>query len=373
MRRLEAGHVWFWPSDLHQPQDLPGSASPVLLLEPRGKVAASALYDPQSAAPLRVYHRGRCAFDESFALSRWNAALDWRRRIVPSDTDAYRILHSEGDLTPGLIVDRFGSHLSISITSSPWRELVPAILAAAPKEWNIESAVEEFAGQPNVILGTLPEAVGYRMNGLRMFAKPQGGQKTGAFLDQRENYVRLNYWVNSLASREYGLDLYSSNGGFARHLAAGIRKVEAVERGQAAIELLERGLQSDGVNNVQTIRADVQSFLQGKVQARRQYDAVVVDPPAFAKQRRERESALRQYSDINTKALRLVRPGGLFVSCSCSHHVTANDLLDVIRAAATQNEKTLQILEKRTQSSDHPIQLLVPETEYLKCFYFRVI
>ncbi len=252
-------------------------------------------------------------------------------------------------------------------------EYLPALIQGVPVEWNLQSCTAEIQGETHQVQGGAAELIPYKMNGLSFFARASGGQKTGAFLDQRENYLALLKWMNALTCREYGLDLYSSNGGFARHMASAIGRVEAVERGQAAIELLEKGLREDSVSNVKAVRSDVQEFIQGKAQARRSYDVVVVDPPAFAKSRREREAALRQYAAINGKGLRLVRNGGLFVTCSCSHHISSADLLEVMREVATQNEKALQILEKRSQSADHPILLQVPETEYLKCFCFRVI
>lgn len=374
LRRLEAGGVWFWPSDLERAEDLSAEHGSLLLLEPRGKAAASALYDAKSPAPIRVYQRGRRGFDEELVLERWRTAIRWRQSVVEqSSTDAFRVLHSEGDFVPGLIADRFGSHLAFSVGMRSWVKYLPALTQEAPVDWNLQSCAAEIQGESHDVISGAPELIPYKMNGLSFFARAAGGQKTGAFLDQRENYLALLKWMNTLTSKEYGLDLYSSNGGFARHMASVMGRVEAVERGQAAIDLLEMGLREDSVSNVKAVRSDVQEFIQGKAQARRGYDVVVVDPPAFAKSRREREAALRQYAAINGKALRLVRGGGLFVTCSCSHHISSADLLAVIREVAIQNEKTLQILEIRSQGSDHPILLQVAETEYLKCFYFRVI
>ncbi len=373
LRRAEAGALWFWPSDLAEPDSLPAEPATLLLLEPRGKAVASALYDPASPAPIRIYHSGRTDLSEDLVAARWHEAIAWRRKLIPPDTNAFRVLHSEGDRTPGLIVDRFGSHLSFALGCAQWRQHIPALLALLPEDWDITSACVESQGASENLLGHAPASVPYLVNGFTLFARSEGGQKTGAFLDQRENYRRLLEWINCLDSREYGLDLYSSNGGFARHLAARLQRVEAIERGQSALDLLAEGLKADGVKNVQAIRSDVMTYLQGKVQARRTYDAVIVDPPAFAKQRPEKHGALRQYAAVNAKALRLVRSGGLFVSCSCSQHISAEDLMDVMREAAHQNGKTLQILEKRGQSGDHPILMQAPETEYLKCFYFRVI
>jgi 23S rRNA (cytosine1962-C5)-methyltransferase len=373
LRRAESGAIWFWPADLEDASALPPGPANLLLLEPRGKAVASALYDPSSPAPIRVYHSGRKEFSAELALARWRQAIGWRRKLIPADTNAFRVLHSEGDQTPGLIADRFGAHLSFALSCDQWCPHLPALLASVPEEWAISSASVDIRGASRALLGQAPESIAYRMNGFTLFARSEGGQKTGAFLDQRENYRRLLEWMNCLDSREFALDLYSSNGGFARHLAARTGRVEAVERGQSAIDLLKHGLSADGVDNVQATRSDVMTYLQGKVQARRTYDVVVVDPPAFAKHRRERDAGLRQYAAVNAKALRLVRTGGLFVSCSCSHHISPEDLLNVVREASHQNGKTLQILEKRAQSSDHPILLQAPETEYLKCFYFRVI
>jgi 23S rRNA (cytosine1962-C5)-methyltransferase len=373
LRRLHYGAHWFWPSDLAANSALPGHASPLLLLEPRGKVAASALWDAASAAPIRVYSHTKQEFSESFVLTRWREALAWRSKTIPTNCDAFRLAHSEGDRMPGLVADRYGTHVSFAPSMANWHGHLSALLEEIQQYWSIQSASLQAPSRAEAILGVLPCRVPYLLNGHRFQANPADGQKTGAFLDQRENYLALQRWLGCLSERNFGLDLYCANGGFARHMAESVTHVEAVDRGETVLESLGLMLEEEAVKNIKVIRADVREYLQGKAQARRTYDAIVVDPPAFAKSRKERQPAMSQYADINARALRLTKRGSLYVSCSCSHHISAEDLLAAIREAALSNEKTLQILEQRGQSVDHPILLNAPETEYLKCFFFRVI
>jgi len=206
------------------------------------------------------------------------------------------------------------------------------------------------------------------MNGLKLEADLMHGQKTGVYLDQRENYVAAARWAGGRV-----LDCFTSTGGFALHAAAKAESVEAIDSSAAALATATVNARANGISNVNFRQADVFEYLSGAVSSDRRYSMIVLDPPAFAKSRRAVEDAARGYKDINLRALRLIEPGGVLVSCSCSHHVNEAVLHEVIAEAALDAGKTLRVLERRTQASDHPILLTVPETLYLKCLIAQVL
>ena len=205
------------------------------------------------------------------------------------------------------------------------------------------------------------------MNGFRLEADLLRGQKTGVFLDQRENYL----WAARYA-RGKALDCFTSTGGFALHLARACESVEAIDSSAGALATAQRNADANGISNVSFRQADAFDLLTSYASARRAFDVVVLDPPAFAKSRRQLEGALRGYKDVNLRALRLLGPGGILVTCSCSHHVSEATLLGIVAEASLDAGRTLRVLERRTQSQDHPILLTVPETHYLKCLILQV-
>src|SRR5579872_1651834 len=210
------------------------------------------------------------------------------------------------------------------------------------------------------------------MNGLTLQSDLLRGHKTGIYLDQRENYVAAARYVRGRV-----LDCFSSSGGFALHLArmAGVDSVEAVESSPAAIEIARANAAANGIGNIEFHQADVFEYLTGVQSAgdSRRYGMIVLDPPAFAKSRRSLDDAVRGYKEINLRALKLLQPGGVLVTCSCSHHVGEATFLETVAAAALDAGPTLRVLERRTQAADHPILLTVPETHYLKCLILEVV
>jgi 23S rRNA (cytosine1962-C5)-methyltransferase len=227
---------------------------------------------------------------------------------------------------------------------------------------------ERLPLETSIAHGEVPPEVPVHMNGLELHADLLGGQKTGAFLDQRENY---------LAAARYGrgkaLDCFTSTGGFALHLARGCESVQAVDSSAAALATAERNRSANAIANVEFREADVFDLLAGYSSARREFSMVVLDPPAFAKSRGSLEAALRGYKEINLRALRLLGHGGVLVTCSCSHHVSEAAFLETVAAASLDAGRQLRVLERRTQSQDHPILLTVPETHYLKCLVLQVL
>jgi 23S rRNA (cytosine1962-C5)-methyltransferase len=313
-----------------------------------------------------------------FYMRRLRAAEDHRRRVV-RNTDAYRVVHGEADLLPALVVDRYGEYLVMQTLDQGMdaaRDEIASCLREIFHPRGIalrnDAAVrlkEQLPLETSTLSGEVPDSVTVRMDGLTLRADLLGGQKTGIFLDQRENYR---------AAAHYGrggkaLDCFTSTGGFALHLAAKCEAVEAVDTSEAALSTARANAAANSISNVEFRQADVFELLAGYASAHRQFSMVVLDPPAFAKSRRNVEAAATGYKEINLRALRLLPPGGVLVTCSCSHHVSEAMLLELVAEASLDAARTLRVLERRTQSQDHPILLTVPETHYLKCLILEVV
>ncbi|HMC60425.1 MAG TPA: class I SAM-dependent rRNA methyltransferase, partial [Candidatus Solibacter sp.] len=298
---------------------------------------------------------------------------------VVRDSDAYRVVHGEADLLPALIVDRYGDYLVMQ-TLDQGMDAAKAVIASCLEEifhprgivLRNDVAVrlkEALPLETAVLSGVVPESVAVRMNGFSMRADLLHGQKTGIFLDQRENYRAAARY----ASGGTALDCFTSTGGFALHLAAKCEAVEAVDSSGPALATARANAEANGIANIQCSEGDVFDLLSGYAGARRQFSLVVLDPPAFAKSRRNLEAAAGGYKEINLRALQLLGPGGILVTCSCSHHVSESMLLELVAQAGLDANRTLRVLERRTQSQDHPILLTVPETLYLKCLILQVL
>lgn len=373
---LERGHVWVRAADLvDRGQAAPGDA--VQVVGPDGALLGTAHYSSTSEIALRLLSRRAVTVDRAFYRRRIAAAIAHRERVV-SGTEACRLVHAEGDRLPALVVDRYGGFVSIQTLSQGMDRAKEDILACLEELLSPRGIVERndvprrrkenlplVAG---LLRGELPARVTYTMNGLRFEADLLAGQKTGAFLDQRENYLAAARWAHGRA-----LDCFTSTGGFALHLAGRCASVEAVDSSESALALARRNRELNAYSNVEFRRADVFELLTGYAVAGRRFSTVVLDPPAFAKSRAALKSALRAYRQINYRALELLEPGGVLVSCSCSFHVSEAALLAVIQAAAAELGKTLRLLERRGQALDHPVLAGVPETHYLKCLIFEVV
>ncbi len=371
--RAASGHPWIFASDVVDRGDAaPGDA--VRVLDPKSKFLGVAHYSSTSQITLRLLSTRPEIIDRTFFHDRLAAALAHRERVV-QNSDAYRLVFSEGDLLPGLIVDRYGPYLALQtlnqgmdrramsssiVYRSCWR---PAGILARN-----DASVRKLEGLPLEVVtlaGEIPERVHIRMNGLQLEADLLHGQKTGVYLDQRENYLAAGRWARGRV-----LDCFTSSGGFALHAAGQAESVEAVDSSAGALATAEANAKANGIANINFRQADVFDFLSG---LERRYSLVVLDPPAFAKSRRAVEDAARGYKDINFRALRLLDSGGVLVTCSCSHHMSEGAFYEVIAQAALDAGKTLRVLERRTQASDHPILLTVPETMYLKCLVLEVL
>lgn len=345
------------------------------MVAPKGRVVGTAHFSSTSQISLRLLDTREVVVDRGFFRDRIAAALTHRRRVV-TDTDAYRLVHGEADLLPGLVVDRYGSVLVVQFLSQGMdraREDVlgalkdllqpTAVIARNDSSWR---ALENLPQERRVLDGTLDGPVEIRMNGLRWLVDPLGGQKTGIFLDQRENYPAV-----ARHARGAGLDCFTCTGGFAIHMATNCATVEGVDSSEAALAAARANAELNGVANAKFREADVFDLLAAYAASRRTFDTVVLDPPGFAKNRQSVDAALRAYREINQRALRLLAPGGTLVTCSCSHHVSEADLLGVVAQAGLDVGRRLVVLERRTQALDHPVLLTVPETLYLKVLILR--
>ena len=348
------------------------------MVDPQGNAAlGTAHYSDSSQITLRLLSERVETIDRAFYLSRIAAAEAHRKRVV-TNSEAYRLVHGEGDRLPGLVIDRYGDFLTLQTLDQGMDRAKAEIVSCleelfAPKGLVERNDVavrkrEALPLQSGVLAGEVPETVAVQMNGLKLHADLLQGQKTGIFLDQRENYI---------AAARYGrgraLDCFTSTGGFALHLAARCESVEAVDSSEASLRVARMNCEANGIANVELREADVFELLAGHASAHRRFDIVVLDPPAFAKSRQSLDAAVRGYREINRRALELLGPGGTLVTCSCSHHLSEAALLEIVASASLDTGKNLRVLERRMQAQDHPVLLTVPETLYLKCLILEVI
>lgn len=371
--RILRGHPWVFRSDVAKTKDAaPGGV--VRVASERGKPLGFALYSARSEIRLRMIERGEALADD-WLLQRLKAAIAWRERVA-SGAEACRLVHGEGDRLPSLVVDRYGDHLAIQTLSQGMEQLKPEIVAGLvellrprgilerndPKVRTLEGLEQKVA----LLHGEVPETVVVREGEVSLEADLWRGQKTGLFLDQRENHLMARAYARGRV-----LDAFSYAGGFALQAAAVADSVLAVDLSAEALGLVRRNAERNGIGNVTTRDANVFDLLRELADAGEVFDTLVLDPPAFAKSKDAVAGAQRGYKEINLRALRLLRPGGCLITCSCSYHVREADFEQILAEAAADAGATVGVVEKRRQARDHPVILGVPETYYLKCFVLR--
>ena len=373
---MASGHPWVYASDVtDRGEASPGAAVTVLGL--KGGVLGTAHYSSTSQICLRLLSDRVETIGRSFFENRLRAAVAYRRRVVEG-SDAFRLVHGEGDGLPGLVVDRYGDYLVVQTLTQGMdrqKEEIVACLQSLLSPSGIvarnEASVRKRENLPlesGLLAGEAPGTIPIRMNGLVLQADLLRGQKTGIFLDQRENYPAAARYARGRA-----LDCFTSTGGFALHLASRCESVEAVDSSAEALRLAGENSGANGIQNVALREADVFGLLAGYAAARQRFDAIVLDPPAFAKSRANLEGAVRGYKEINLRALQMLDSGSVLVTCSCSHHVNEAMFLELVASAALDAGRRLRVLERRTQARDHTILLTVPETHYLKCLVLEVV
>jgi 23S rRNA (cytosine1962-C5)-methyltransferase len=374
--RLKEGHVWVYRSDIVSADGVaPGAL--VAVADDREKFLGTALYSSASQIAIRMISKDAVKDLSGLLRKRIQEAIAYRKQVV-QNTDAYRIIFSEADLLPGLIVDRYNDVLSLQILTQAMdtegvrqtivSELTERLQPAAIVE-RVDPRVRELEQLParasSLLHGDKATSI-FTMNGVRFHYEAFEGQKTGAFLDQRENYAAAAQYAHGEA-----LDVFSYHGGFALHLAQHCSKVSGVDSSRPALEVADRNAALNG-QEVEWIEANAFDLLRDYASAGQQYDTVVLDPPAFAKSKSNLQTALRGYKELNLRAMKMLRPGGILVTCSCSYHVSPADFMEVVAEASRDMHRNLRILENRTQAKDHPILLTVPETAYLKCLILAV-
>jgi 23S rRNA (cytosine1962-C5)-methyltransferase len=376
--RVASGHPWIFSSDVI---DLDGAqpGSAVKVADFRGRPLGTAHYSSASQIALRMLSDRVEDVGREFYLERIRAAERHRRAVVPPDTEAYRVVHGEADLLPALIVDRYGEYLVVQTLDQGMDAARSEIAAALTEIFEPRGIVarndlavrakEDLPLETTILAGELPDAVTVKINGLTMHADLLHGQKTGIFLDQRENYRAAAQYARGGKA----LDCFTSTGGFALHLSPQCQSVEAVDSSGPALATARANAAANQAANINFEEADVFDLLAAHSSARRQYSMVVLDPPAFAKSRRNLDPAITGYREINLRALRLLSPGGILVTCSCSHHLSEALFLELVAQASLDAKRTLRVVERRTQARDHPILLTVPETHYLKCLILEVM
>ena len=374
--RLREGHVWVYRSDIVAADGVaPGAL--VGVADEREKFLGTALYSSASQIAIRMISHDMVKDFDSLLRRRIEEAIAYRQRIV-HDSNAYRIVFSEADFLPGLIVDRYNDLLSLQVLTQAMdtervRQVIVSELAERLKPEaiaeRVDPRVRELEQLParssSLLLGEKKSTV-FSMNGVRFHHEAFEGQKTGAFLDQRENYAAAAQYARGEA-----LDVFCYHGGFALHFAQHCSKVTGVDSSRPALEVAERNAALNG-REIEWIEANAFDLLRNYASAGQQYDTIVLDPPAFAKSKSSLETALRGYKELNLRALKMLRQGGILVTCSCSYHVSPADFMEIVTQAARDRHRNLRILENRTQAKDHPILLTVPETAYLKCVMLAV-
>lgn len=374
--RLRQGHLWIYRSDVLDAADASGG-SVVGIKDQKGNFVGQALFSDSSEITLRLLTQSAEPVDREWWRRRLQTAAA-RRSKIGEDTNAYRLVYSEGDLLPSLIIDRYDDVLVMQNLSQGSEAMKTTLVELLVEEFAPRAVIERndvkvraFEGL-ELISGTLfgiaPEELQILQHGLRFLVAPLSGQKTGSFLDQREN--RLG--ARELA-RGRGLDCFTFNGAFALHLAGKCETVTGIDISADAIAIARRNAELNGSSNAEFREANVFDTLRELEQAGERFDTIVLDPPAFAKNRASVKAAARGYKEINLRALKLLNPGGVLVTCTCSYHMSEEMFLELLAAAANDAQRRVQIIEKRTQASDHPILLGMPETYYLKCVIARVL
>jgi 23S rRNA (cytosine1962-C5)-methyltransferase len=380
-RRIRQGHVWVYKSDVRnrgQVQD--GDVVRVLCKHRSGGLnpVGVAFYNSKSVITLRFISRQDIEPDRVFFEQRIKAALDFRARVVSKDDTASRLVYSEADALPGLIVDRYDDVLVLQTLCAGSHRLLDTWVDILFEQLSPRAMIERNDTRSRHLEG-LPESKGVLVGhhdgpleisegGLRFLVDPLEGQKTGYFLDQRENHARAGVYARGRC-----LDVFSYHGGFGLSLAAGgADSVLLVDQSKPS---LEGALAAARLNrlNVTTLTANAFDFLREQQSQGQRYDVIVLDPPAFVKNKDALESAIRGYKEINLRAMKLLEPGGVLITSSCSYHMCEALFEETLQAAASDAGRSLQILERRSQSRDHPERLGFPESRYLKCFVLRAL
>jgi 23S rRNA (cytosine1962-C5)-methyltransferase len=382
--RLLGGHPWVYKSDVSKVAAGAAPGALVAVADERGRFLGCAFYSSSSQIALRLISSSPVDDLPGLIRERVKTAVAYRKDPV-KNSNAYRLVFSEADQLPGVIADRFNDIVSVQILTQAMdraeirQAIVEALQEQVPEAGNIVERVdarirqlEELEPKESGLLAGEKNSTIYDINGLCFQFDGVAGQKTGAFLDQRENYAAAASYAHGEA-----LDVCTYQGGFALHLAASkkVNAVTAVDISRPALEVADENLRANEKSiskEIEWIEGNAFDLLKDYASAGKQYDTIVLDPPAFAKSKRTLETALRGYKEMNLRALKMLRPGGILVTCSCSFHVSEPEFLAVLASASADAHRQVKILEKRGAAKDHPAVLTIPETSYLKCIICTV-
>jgi 23S rRNA (cytosine1962-C5)-methyltransferase len=376
--RARAGHLWIYRSDVRRDAGEPPTGGTIVrVMDERKRYVGQALYSDRSEITLRLLTLHDERIDREWWRARLRAAMS-RRASYRQGTNAYRLIYSEGDLLPSLIVDVYDQVLVLQTLSQGMDALKLMLVELLVEEFSPRAIVErndvrvrELEGlemRTGLLYGDVPEELLIVQDGVRFLVSPLGGQKTGSFLDQRENRLA----ARSVA-RGRALDCFTFNGAFALHLAPVCESVLGLDISGEAINAARRNSELNNTGNVEFREANVFDALRELEQSGERFDTIVLDPPAFAKNRASVQKAVRGYKEINLRALKLLNAGGALITCTCSYHMSEGMFVEMIADAGRDARRRIQLVEKRMQARDHPVLVGMPETYYLKCLIVRVL
>ena len=375
VERFRSGHLWVYRSDLRSAQAQPGEI--VRVTDERGRFVGRAFYSDKSQISLRLLTSEDIPTDRAFFTGRICRAAEFRKLVV-ENSDACRMVYGEADLLPSFVVDKYGPYLviqTLSQSTERYKDLFVQILGevfspAGILERNDPKVrlLEGLDQRVSVLAGEIPSEIHAKEGGVTFTYDLQKGQKTGSFLDQRENHLAAGQYASGDV-----LDCFSYQGGFALTVAGKAEHVEAIDLAPAAIEAAKRNQALNGIENVHFREGNSFDLLKEYDDAGRRFQTVILDPPAFAKNRDSIPAAHRGYKEINLRAIKILQQGGFLITCSCSYHITEALFLQILAEAANDAHRSIAVVERRTQAKDHPILLTMPETHYLKCLIVRVL
>jgi 23S rRNA (cytosine1962-C5)-methyltransferase len=371
-QRLRGGHPWIYRTDV---ADVRGAGGDIVQVRsPRGQLVGSALFSDRSQITLRMLTHGEQPADAMLVQKRLETAIAFRESLG-IDATAYRLVHGEADLLPSLIVDRYGDYLVVQALSQGMDRLMPSVVAGLNELLHPRGilarndprarVLEGLEQRVDVLFGEVPEAVTATETGIEYDVDLRRGQKTGLFLDQRENRAAAAAYA-----RGRMLDCFSYNGGFALVMGRRCTETIAFDVSEDAVARIRQNAARNGVA-VDARAGNVFDELRGLDRLGERFDTIVLDPPAFAKNKASVVNATAGYKEINLRALRLLKPGGTLVTCSCSYNINEATFAEIVHEASVDAQAYVTVVEKRMQGRDHPVLLGVPETYYLKCFILR--
>lgn len=373
--RLLARHPWVYRSDVLEGPQQPG----LYPVQAGPRVLGWALYNPVSEISVRAFCFGAAEDPQGALLENLRKALQRRKEAITQEPQgAFRLVHAEGDLLPALVLDYYAGHGVLQVGSAALEPLTPTLVEVVWGELRLQSllakndqktrSLEGLPLEVKPLLGQVPSAVTVREGGIVYRVDLMEGQKTGAFIDQRDNRIRLEAFRGETA-----LDVFSYHGSFALHLAQNFKQVTAVDSSAAALQRAKENAQANGLANITFQEANAFEFLREEERRKARYDLIVLDPPAFAKGRRDLDRAYAAYKEINLRAMKLLPSGGILATASCSHHLSEALFYQMLTEAAADAHRAVRVIEKRGQGWDHPVLLNVPETQYLKFAILEVL